>query len=139
MSVLAPEAAAPRLVRAVAASVAPVPPLATATVPVTFVAFVADVADVAVAALPPIERLEAVPVRPAPDPLNWVAVICPDHVKVPATVIVAKPHWEMPVLSRTWRIALPLVAFPRRTMPPEVPAFGVVHSRRPVELSPATV
>ena len=43
---------------------------------VAFVALVADVADVAVvavAALPPIERPEAVPVRPVPAPLNDVA------------------------------------------------------------------
>ena len=40
--------------------VAPVPPLATATVPFTL------------AALPPIERLEAVPVKPVPAPVNDV-------------------------------------------------------------------
>ena len=40
---------------------------------VAFVAVVADVALVAVAALPPIDRLEAVPVRPVPAPLNDVA------------------------------------------------------------------
>lgn len=36
ISVLAPEAAAPRFVRAVPATLAPVPPLRTATMPVTF-------------------------------------------------------------------------------------------------------
>ena len=38
MSVLAPDLAAPRAVRALAAVVSPVPPLATATVPVTLAA-----------------------------------------------------------------------------------------------------
>ena len=101
-------------------------------------AVVAFVAFVALVAAPAVSEA-AVPVRPAPDPLNWVPVTAPDQVNVPADVTTAKPHCETPVLSRTWRIALPLVALPRRTIPPEVPAFGVVHSRRPVELRPATV
>ena len=41
------------------------PPLATATVPVTL------------AALPPIDKLEAVPVKPVPAPLNDVALKTP--------------------------------------------------------------
>jgi hypothetical protein len=45
---------------------------------VAVVALVADVALVAVAAFPPIERLDAVPVRPVPAPENEVAVAVPD-------------------------------------------------------------
>ena len=41
------------------------------------VALVALVADVAVAALPPIDKPEAVPVRPVPAPLNDVALKTP--------------------------------------------------------------
>ena len=44
---------------------------------VAVVALVALVADVAVAALPPIDRLEAVPVRPVPAPLKDVALKTP--------------------------------------------------------------
>ena len=40
-------------------------------------AVVADVALVAVAAFPPIERLEAVPVKPVPAPLKLVDVNTP--------------------------------------------------------------
>lgn len=47
------------------AVVCPVPPFAIATVPVTLAAF------------PPIDRLEAVPVRPVPAPANDVAVNTP--------------------------------------------------------------
>ena len=48
--------------------------IAPATPPVKFVEVVAEVA---VAALPPIERLEAVPVKPVPAPLNDVAAKSP--------------------------------------------------------------
>jgi hypothetical protein len=46
------------------------------------VADVAVVAVVAVAALPPIERADAVPVRPVPAPVNAVAVTVPTTWRV---------------------------------------------------------
>jgi hypothetical protein len=78
---------------------------------VAVVAVLAEVANVAVAALPPIERADAVPVRPVPAPLKAAAVMVPDTVGLVAKDSVGLPATPFGLVTERFAVFTSICLF----------------------------